>query len=83
VDGVDVDFQKLIQLQELDTSLKQISGELSDLPQLIGAIEKKIQAGSDHVLQAQEQLTRNQKKGATWSLKSKISELNFPGSSIN
>jgi predicted nucleic acid-binding Zn-ribbon protein len=62
VDGVDVDFEKLIQLQELDISLKQISGELSDLPLLVGAIEKKIQAGSDHVLQAQEQLTRNQKK---------------------
>jgi len=62
VDGVDVDFEKLIQLQELDISLKQVTGELSDLPQLVGAIEKKIQAGSDHVLQAQEQLAGNQKK---------------------
>jgi len=41
VDGEDVDFEKLIRLQELDVSLKQVTAELSDIPGLIAGIEKK------------------------------------------
>ncbi|MDD8020525.1 MAG: C4-type zinc ribbon domain-containing protein [Acidobacteriota bacterium] len=62
MDGEDVDFEKLIQLQELDMCLKQVQTELSDIPGLIAAIEKKIQAGSDHVINAQDLLSKNQKK---------------------
>jgi len=62
VDGEDVDFEKLIQLQELDISLKQLTSELSDIPGLIAEIEKKIQTSSDYVLQAQERLSKNQKR---------------------
>jgi predicted nucleic acid-binding Zn-ribbon protein len=62
VDGEDVDFEKLIRLQELDVSLKQVTAELSDIPGLIAGIEKKIQAGSDYVLAAQDRLSKNQKR---------------------
>jgi predicted nucleic acid-binding Zn-ribbon protein len=61
VDGEDVEFEKLIQLQELDISLKQLTSELSDIPGLIAEIEKKMKTSSDYVLQAQERLSKNQK----------------------
>jgi hypothetical protein len=62
VDGVDVEFQKLIQLQELDNILKQFSAELSDIPRLINQIEKKIKADSDLLIKAKDRLGQNQKK---------------------
>lgn len=62
MDGVDVEFEKLIQLQELDNSLRQTSVELSDIPRLIDQVEKKIKAGSDLLLEAKNKLGRNQKK---------------------
>ena len=61
MDGEDVEFEKLIQLQELDISLKQLTSELSDIPGLIAEIEKKMKTSSDYVLQAQERLSKNQK----------------------
>ena len=60
MDGEDVEFEKLIQLQELDISLKQLTSELSDIPGLIAEIEKKMKTSSDYVLQAQERLSKNQ-----------------------
>lgn len=62
MDGVDVEFEKLIQLQELDNSIRQLSAELSDIPRLIDQVEKKIKADSDLVLKAKEKLSQNQKK---------------------
>ncbi len=62
MDGVDADFEKLIQLQELDNALRQITAELADIPHLIEQIEKKIKADSDLVLRAKERLAQNQKK---------------------
>ena len=62
MDGVDADFEKLIQLQELDNALRQIAAELSDIPHLIEQVEKKIQADSDLVVRAKDRLTQNQKK---------------------
>jgi len=62
VDGVEVEFEKLIQLQELDNSLRQITADLSDIPHLIDQVQKKIKADSDLVLKAKERLTQNQKK---------------------
>ncbi|MBC7361503.1 MAG: hypothetical protein H5U06_04380 [Candidatus Aminicenantes bacterium] len=62
MDGVDVEFEKLIQLQELDNSIRQLSVELSDIPRLIDQVEKKIKADSDLVLKAKEKLSQNQKK---------------------
>ncbi|MCX8159606.1 MAG: C4-type zinc ribbon domain-containing protein [Candidatus Saccharicenans sp.] len=62
MDGVDADFEKLIQLQELDNALRQITAELSDIPHLIEQVEKKIKADSDLVVRAKEKLAQNQKK---------------------
>lgn len=62
MDGVDVEFEKLIQLQELDNSIRQLSAELADIPRLIDQVEKKIKADSDLVLKAKEKLSQNQKK---------------------
>lgn len=62
MDGVDADFEKLIQLQELDKTLRQITAELSDIPHLIEQVEKQIKADSDLVVRAKERLTQNQKK---------------------
>jgi predicted nucleic acid-binding Zn-ribbon protein len=62
VDGVDADFEKLIQLQELDNALRQVTAELSDIPRLIEQVEKKIKADSDLVVRAKERLAQNQKK---------------------
>ncbi|MCR4410049.1 MAG: C4-type zinc ribbon domain-containing protein [Candidatus Saccharicenans sp.] len=62
MDGVDADFEKLIQLQELDNALRQVTAELSDIPRLIEQVEKKIKADSDLVVRAKERLAQNQKK---------------------
>jgi predicted nucleic acid-binding Zn-ribbon protein len=62
VDGVDADFEKLIQLQELDNALRQITAELSDIPRLIEQVENKMKADSDLVARSKERLAQNQKK---------------------
>jgi predicted nucleic acid-binding Zn-ribbon protein len=62
VDGEEVEFEKLIQLQEVDNLLRQVSTELADIPKLIEQVENKIKADSDQVLKAKEKLTHNQKK---------------------
>ncbi|MDD8031258.1 MAG: C4-type zinc ribbon domain-containing protein [Acidobacteriota bacterium] len=62
MDGAEVDFEKLIQLQELDNSLRQITAELSDIPKLIKQIEEKIKADSELVAISKEKLSQNQKK---------------------
>jgi hypothetical protein len=62
MDGEDVDFENLIQLQELDNSLKQITVELSDIPRLIEQVEKKIKADSELTVRARNILSQNQKK---------------------
>ncbi|MGB4704598.1 MAG: C4-type zinc ribbon domain-containing protein [Candidatus Saccharicenans sp.] len=62
MDGVDAEFEKLIQLQELDNALRQNTVELSDIPRLIQELERKMQADSEQVVRAKEKLTQNQKK---------------------
>ncbi len=62
MDGVDAEFEKLIQLQELDNALRQNTAELSDIPRLIQELERKMQADSEQVVRAKEKLTQNQKK---------------------
>lgn len=62
MDGVETDFEKLIQLQELDNALRQITAELSDIPRLIEQVESKIKADSDLVARSKERLAQNQKK---------------------
>jgi predicted nucleic acid-binding Zn-ribbon protein len=58
---VDIDFEKLIQLQNLDSEMKQTTLFLESLPRLIEDIDRKIQAGSRAVADAKENLALNQK----------------------
>ncbi len=58
---MDIDFEKLIQLQNLDSEMKQTTLFLESLPRLIEDIDRKIQAGSRAVADAKEDLTVNQK----------------------
>jgi len=58
---VDIDFEKLIQLQNLDSEMKQTTLFLENIPRLIEDIDRKIQAGSQAVADAKEKLSLNQK----------------------
>jgi predicted nucleic acid-binding Zn-ribbon protein len=59
---VDIDFDKLIQLQNLDSEIKHNTLFLENIPRLIEDIDRKIQAGSQAVADAKEKLAQNQKK---------------------
>jgi predicted nucleic acid-binding Zn-ribbon protein len=58
---VDIDFEKLIQLQNLDSEMKQTTLFLESIPRLIEDIDRKIKAGSQAVADAKDTLTVNQK----------------------
>jgi predicted nucleic acid-binding Zn-ribbon protein len=59
---VDIDFDKLIRLQNLDSEIKHNTLFLENIPRLIEDIDRKIQAGSQAVADAKEKLAQNQKK---------------------
>ena len=59
---MDIDFDKLIRLQNLDSEIKHHTLFLENIPRLIEDIDKKIQAGSQDVADAKEKLAQNQKK---------------------
>jgi predicted nucleic acid-binding Zn-ribbon protein len=59
---VEIDFSKLIRLQEIDSDLRQTSLYLDSLPRLIEEMDHKIQAGSHAVAEAKDKLARNQKR---------------------
>jgi uncharacterized protein len=58
---VDIDFEKLTQLQNLDSEIKQTTLILESIPRLIEDVDRKIQASSRVVADAKEKLTENQK----------------------
>ncbi|HOI44360.1 MAG TPA: hypothetical protein PLX50_01965 [Candidatus Aminicenantes bacterium] len=58
---MDIEFEKLTQLQNLDSEIKQSTLFLENIPRLIEEIEGKIQAGSKAVAAAKEKLAQNQK----------------------
>ncbi len=58
---MEIDFEKLIQLQSLDTEIKQTSLLLESIPRLIEDIDRKIKAGSQAVADAKDKLAANQK----------------------
>jgi len=58
---VDIDFDKLIRLQNLDSEIKHNTLFLENIPRLIEDIDRKIQAGSQAVADAKEKLAQNQK----------------------
>jgi len=59
---VDIDFDKLIRLQNIDSEIKHNTLFLENIPRLIEDIDRKIQAGSRAVADAKEKLAQNQKK---------------------
>ena len=59
---MEIDFSKLIRLQEIDSDLRQTSLYLDSLPRLIEELDHKIQAGSQVVAEAKDKLARNQKR---------------------
>jgi uncharacterized protein len=58
---VDIDFDKLIQLQTLDSEIKHTTLFLENIPRLIEDIDRKIRAGSQSVAESKEKLSLNQK----------------------
>lgn len=59
---MDIEFEKLILLQRLDSEIKQISLFLENTPPLLAGIDKKIEKSSQVVAAAKEKMTGNQKK---------------------
>jgi len=59
---VEIDFDKLIQLQNLDSEIKHNTLFIENIPRLIEEIDRKIAAGSQAVAEAREKLAQNQKR---------------------
>ncbi len=59
---MDIDFDKLIQLQHLDTEIRNTSLVLEGIPRLIQEIDRKVQAGSKAVAEAKDKMAHNQKR---------------------
>jgi predicted nucleic acid-binding Zn-ribbon protein len=59
---VDIDYEKLSLLQQIDTEIKNISSLLDGVPDQLEGVEQKIAASSNSVAQAKEKLASNQKK---------------------
>ncbi len=59
---VDIDFEKLIQLQALDSEIRNTAFILEGIPRLIQDVEKRIQAGSKAVAESKDRMAHNQKR---------------------
>lgn len=59
---MDIDVERLTQLQHLDTELRHASLFLDNIPRLIEDIGRKIESGSSAVAAAKDKLVQNQKK---------------------
>jgi predicted nucleic acid-binding Zn-ribbon protein len=59
---VDIDFDLIIELQRLDTEMRDASLVLEGIPRLIQDIDKKIQTDSKLVADARGKMSHNQKK---------------------
>lgn len=59
---MEIDFEKLIHLQRLDSEIRQVSLFLENTPPLIEEIDKKINKSSQLAATAKEKLVENQKK---------------------
>jgi hypothetical protein len=59
---VDIEFEKLTQLQRLDSEIKQITLFLENIPGLIAETDKKIERSSQVAASAQGKMTHSQKK---------------------
>lgn len=59
---MEIDFEKLIRLQGLDTDIHEAQLLLDSIPSQVEAIDQKIAAGSQAVTAAKDKLVANQKK---------------------
>lgn len=59
---MDIEFEKLTQLQRLDSEIKQITLFLENIPGLIAETDKKIERSSQVAASAQGKMTHSQKK---------------------
>jgi predicted nucleic acid-binding Zn-ribbon protein len=59
---VDIEFEKLAQLQRLDSEIKQITLFLENIPGLIAEIDKKVERSSQVAASAQGKMSDSQKK---------------------
>jgi predicted nucleic acid-binding Zn-ribbon protein len=59
---VDTDFEKLIELQNIDIEIKHTSLLLEELPRQIQELDKKIEESLKFVQDAKDKLSQNQKK---------------------
>ncbi|HDZ28031.1 MAG TPA: hypothetical protein ENH65_16165 [Candidatus Aminicenantes bacterium] len=59
---MDIEFEKLINLQKLDEEITDVSLFLENIPSTIEEINKKIEASSQIVTLAKEKMIQNQKK---------------------
>jgi hypothetical protein len=78
---VDIEFEKLINLQKLDKEIADVSLFLENIPSKIEKINKKIETSSQIVTLAKEKMTQNQKKrrdleAAVKDIKEQISKYN-------
>jgi len=76
---VDADFERLIELQELDIEISKVLSFLEAVPAQIEAIDRKIEAAAQILSQAREKLSHNQKKrrdleGEVKDIKAQISK---------
>ena len=62
---MDIDFDKLINLQNLDEEIRQTTLILDRIPLQLNDIDKKIESQFQAVIQAQDKLTQNQKHRRT------------------
>ncbi len=78
---MDIEFEKLINLQKLDKEITDISLFLENIPSKTEEINKKIETSSQIVTLAKEKMTQNQKKrrdleAAVKDIKEQISKYN-------
>jgi predicted nucleic acid-binding Zn-ribbon protein len=59
---VDIDFERLIRLQSLDSEIRETTLVLESLPRLIQEVRGRIEAGSAAVAAAKDKLAENQKR---------------------
>jgi uncharacterized protein len=59
---VDIDFDLIIQLQQLDTDIRNASLVIEGIPRLVQDVDKRIQATTQLVADAKDKMAHNQKK---------------------
>jgi len=79
---VDIEFEKLIKIQNLDTEIKNITLTLQNIPSQVEEINKKIKSSFEVVTKAREKLAQNQKtrrdlEAEVKDIKNKISKYNL------